>query len=224
MGLVLRSEKVLSLPDRVLLLSKDGREIPVDDSAAPIRQPDGALYGAVMVFRDVTRSRRAVEALRESELQFRTLADSIPNLAWWANADGYITWYNRRWYQVHGHHPPADGGLGLAKRARPGRCCPGCSNAGRYLSPLGNPSTWSFLCEGRTDGYCWFLTRVIPLRDGTGTVVRWFGTNTDVSEARAARDILTRSKEMLERLVDERTAKLRETIAEAGGLLLQHRA
>ena len=45
---------------------------------------------------------RAVEALHESEQQFRTLADSIPNLAWWANGDGYITWYNRRWYEYTG--------------------------------------------------------------------------------------------------------------------------
>ncbi|MHB9050219.1 MAG: GAF domain-containing protein [Pirellulales bacterium] len=48
---------------------------------------------------------RAEEALRESEEQFRTLADSIPNLAWWADGNGYITWYNRRWYEYTGTTP-----------------------------------------------------------------------------------------------------------------------
>src|SRR5664279_67441 len=51
-------------------------------------------------------------ALRESEQQFRTLADSIPNLAWWANGDGYITWYNRRWYEYTGTTPQQMEGWG----------------------------------------------------------------------------------------------------------------
>jgi len=52
------------------------------------------------------------EALRESEQQFRALADSIPNLAWWANGDGYITWYNQRWYEYTGTTPEQIEGWG----------------------------------------------------------------------------------------------------------------
>ena len=54
----------------------------------------------------------AEQSLRESEQQFRTLADAIPNLAWWANADGYITWYNRRWYEYTGTTPQQMEGWG----------------------------------------------------------------------------------------------------------------
>ena len=45
------------------------------------------------------------EALRESEAQFRTLANAIPQLCWMANADGWIFWYNERWYEYTGATP-----------------------------------------------------------------------------------------------------------------------
>jgi PAS domain S-box-containing protein len=50
--------------------------------------------------------------LHESEEQFSLLADSIPNLAWWANSDGYITWYNSRWYEYTGTTPEQMEGCG----------------------------------------------------------------------------------------------------------------
>ena len=52
------------------------------------------------------------ETQRESEDQFRILSNSIPNLAWWANADGYITWYNRRCYECTGTTPEQMEGWG----------------------------------------------------------------------------------------------------------------
>lgn len=61
---VLRLGAVVGLTNHTLLIAKDGREIPIDDSAAPIRQPDGPLFGVVLVFRDFTERKRAEEALR----------------------------------------------------------------------------------------------------------------------------------------------------------------
>ena len=75
--------------------------------------PDGCFQG---VLRDITERKRTEAALRESEQQFRSLADAIPQLAWMANADGWISWYNRRWYEYTGTTPGADGRLGLAER------------------------------------------------------------------------------------------------------------
>ena len=62
---VLRLGAVVDLANHTLLLAKDGREIPIDDSAAPIREPDGPLFGVVLVFRDFTERRRLEETLRE---------------------------------------------------------------------------------------------------------------------------------------------------------------
>jgi PAS domain S-box-containing protein len=55
---VLRHGVVTGLANHTLLLSRDGREIPIDDSAAPIRAADGRLLGVVMVFRDISERRR----------------------------------------------------------------------------------------------------------------------------------------------------------------------
>ncbi|MCX6925679.1 MAG: CHASE3 domain-containing protein, partial [Verrucomicrobia bacterium] len=109
---VLREGCAISLANHTALVTRDGKEIPIEDSAAPIRHSTGTVSGVVVVFHDVTEKRRAQAAVLESERQFRTLADSIPNLAWWANVDGYITWYNRRWYEYTGTTPQQMEGWG----------------------------------------------------------------------------------------------------------------
>jgi PAS domain S-box-containing protein len=67
---VLHSGTVAGLANHTLLISRDGREIAIDDSGAPIRQADGMIEGVVLIFRDVTAEKQAQKALRESEERF----------------------------------------------------------------------------------------------------------------------------------------------------------
>lgn len=75
---VLRSGKVVGLANHTLLLGRDGREIPIADSGAPIRDLDGAVVGVVLVFRDQSRERAAQKAVRDSEEFVRFILDSLP--------------------------------------------------------------------------------------------------------------------------------------------------
>ena len=74
---VLREGIVVGLANHTVLIAKDGTERPVDDSAAPIRDPKGKVAGIVMVFRDVTERRRAEAALRASEEKLRQQAQEL---------------------------------------------------------------------------------------------------------------------------------------------------
>lgn len=75
--MVLEKGVIVGLANHTILVAKDGTEIQIDDSGAPIRDPDGILRGVILVFRDITERRRAEEKLRKSEEQYRTLFNSI---------------------------------------------------------------------------------------------------------------------------------------------------
>ena len=194
------------------LIRKDGRRVELWISGEPIVQEDKVVSVHCTV-RDITERKRVETVLRESEEQFRTLADSIPNLAWWADGDGYITWYNRRWYEYTGTTPQQMQGWGWQGVHDPAML-PKVLERWKSSIATGEPFEMEFPLRGADGGYRWFLTRIIPLRDSSGKVLRWFGTNTDVSETREAREVLARGKQELERLVAERTAKLQELVGE----------
>ena len=74
---VLRERRVVALENHTALISRDGRETPIEDSAAPIVDSNGSISGVVLVFHDVAEKRRAQEALRESERRVRLKLESV---------------------------------------------------------------------------------------------------------------------------------------------------
>jgi PAS domain S-box-containing protein len=129
-------------------------------------------------------NQRAQETLRESEERFHSLAESIPNLAWWANADGYITWYNRRWYEYTGTVPEQMEGWGWQSVHDP-EVLPAVLETWTASIATGEPFDMEFPLRGADGMYRTFLTRAEPLKDSSGRVIRWFGTNTDISAIKA---------------------------------------
>lgn len=121
-----------------------------------------------------------------SEETFRTFIDNLPELAWTALADGYIDFYNRGWYEYTGTTFEEMQGWGWGKVHDP-EYLPKVTARWKESIATGQPFEMEFPLIGTNKLPRWFLTRVNPLRNKTGNIVRWFGTNTDVDDIRSAR-------------------------------------
>jgi len=158
----------------------------------------GEIGGIGIFSEDITERKRAEEALRESERQLRTLADTVPQLVWMAEADGNIFWYNQRWYDYTGTTAQEMAGWGWQSVHDP-KILPKVLEQWRSSLATGKPFEMEFPLRGADGVFRWFLTRVNPLPDSQGRIVRWFGTNTDIEESRRARQVAEESS----RLKDE---------------------
>jgi PAS domain S-box-containing protein len=163
---------------------KDGSKFAAEVISTPM--PDGNLLAMV---RDITERKKAEQAVRESEDQFRTMANSIPQLAWVARADGFITWYNQRWHDYTGTTAEQMEGWGWQSVHDP-EFLPRVVERWQTAIATGLPLEMEFPLR-RADGqFRRFLTRVQPLKDAEGKVVQWFGTNTDVDELKQMEESL----------------------------------
>jgi PAS domain S-box-containing protein len=135
--------------------------------------------GVTTFTRDVTEQRRAAEVLRTREAEYRALVNSIPTLAWMARPDGWIFWYNDRWYEYTGTTRQQVEGWGWQSVHDPATL-PAVLRRWRVSISTGEPFEMTFPLRGADGQFRPFLTRVVPVRDAEGHVTRWFGTNTDV--------------------------------------------
>ena len=143
---------------------------------------------------------------------FRLLADNVPTLCWVANGDGYIVWYNRRWHDYCGTTPRQMEGWGWQAVHDP-LVLPNVMARWTAAVSEGEPFEMVFPLRGADGVFRPFLTRVQPMRDVGGTVARWFGTNTDISDEIAAEDALRELNDELEQRVSAALAE-RKLLAE----------
>jgi len=160
--------------------------------------------------RDITECKQTELALLQSEEQFRTLADGIPHLCWMANTDGWIFWYNQRWYEFTGTTPEQMEGWGWQSVHDPERL-PQVLEQWKVSISSGDAFEMVFPLRSSDGVFRTFLTRVIPVCDRDGKVIRWFGTNTDISEQKRMQEALEEINRTLEvsiiKAVDEMRLK-----------------
>src|SRR5262245_33515434 len=147
---------------------------------------------------------QAEAALRESETRFRELADNISQFAWTADAKGWIYWYNKHWHDYTGTTLEEMQGWGWQKVHHPDHVD---RVVGRIRESFDTGTPWedTFPLRGRDGGYRWFLSRALPIRNEAGAVVRWFGTNTDITEQIEAEQALRELNDTLEQRVEAAT-------------------
>jgi PAS domain S-box-containing protein len=190
------------------LIKLDGTAIEVEVQGISISY-DGApaLYGSM---RDITERKRLEATILESEEKFRTMVNSIPQLAWIARTDGYILWFNQRWYEYTGTTPEQVEGRGWQSLYEP-VVLPMIMEKWQGAIDAGEPFEMESPLRGADGKSRIFLTRVQPLKDGRGRVLQWFGTNTDVDELKQAEEKIQQANNELERRVIIRTAELEAT-------------
>src|SRR5882724_8007888 len=153
-------------------LAKDGRLVDVSLTLSPVRDASGAIVGASKIARDITQRKKAEAALRISEALFRQLADAMPQIVWAARPDGYIDYYNQRWYDFTGFRE-SYGDESWKPILHPDdlqRCLDIYFDCIKTERPYQIEYRFK---DRRTNGYRWFLGRALPVRDDVGNVIRW---------------------------------------------------
>lgn len=182
------------------LLLPGGRWLHMYGSAIPLNDEKGEVRGAIAAFVDITKHIEAEKALRESEEKFRMLANHISQLAWMADNEGRIFWFNKRWLEYTGSTHEEVEGWGWTEKHHP-------DHLGRVLEKRkrawesGQPWEDIFPIRGSDGHYRWFLSRAVPIKDDDGNIIRWFGTNTDITGQREYEELLKRNNELFENLL-----------------------
>lgn len=166
-------------------LGQPGRARWVEATARPIMSADGRVVEVMLIHEDVTERLLADRQLRASEMRLKQLANTIPQMAWIADARGALEWYNDRWYEYTGTTPEEMEGWRWRSVVDP-QVLPQAEENWRHSIETGEPFQMTLPLRGRHGEYRPFFTLVAPLKDEAGRVVQWFGTNTDVSPLQEA--------------------------------------
>lgn len=133
---------------------------------------------------DAVERARVEQALRDKEEEFRAMADNIDQLAWICDETlGNVTWYNQRWLDFTGLDLEQMKGWDWSKVQHPDHVTRVVAGV-KQSSESGEPWDDTFPLRSKNGDYRWFLSRAVPIRNADGRIVRWFGTNTDVTEQR----------------------------------------
>lgn len=153
-----------------------------------------------VLFQDHTARRRAEAALRASEEQFRTLTRAMPNQAWTAQPNGELDWFNDEVFAYSGAAPGSLDGAGWAVIVHRDDVA---AASARWSAALqsGEGYETEFRLRRADGAYRWHLARAAPIRDESGDIIRWVGTNTDIHDQKEA-------AATLEQRVEERTRQL----------------
>ena len=151
----------------------------------PIRAADGSCTGVAVIGSDITRRKHTEEKLHASEVELQHTLDTIPNILWTSLPDGHIDYCSQNWLDFTGMTQEQIQGSGWMKALHPDD-----------VAHTGN--VWVEACRERKsyeveqrlrrfDGeYHWFLTRARPTFDETGNILKWYGSNTDITERKLA--------------------------------------
>ncbi|AWB06392.1 hybrid sensor histidine kinase/response regulator (plasmid) [Azospirillum humicireducens] len=185
----------------------DGRYHWIEANGRVEHAPDGTPLNFPGVLIDVECRRAAESALRESEERFRAAVQAVNGILWTNNARGEMQGEQPGWSALTGQSYDEYRGYGWARAVHPDDAQ---ASIDAWKAAVAESRTFIFEHRVRRHDGVWrrFSIRAIPLIESGGAIREWVGVHTDVTEQREAEAVLERSREELERLVQERTAQL----------------
>jgi PAS domain S-box-containing protein len=156
--------------------------------------------------RDVTQEHLQKDARNQRYVE--NMAEALPQIVWTARPDGELDYYNERWFAYTGMTIEQTQGWGWKPVLHADDLQP-CIDRWTEAYQSGRPYDIEVRLKRACDGlYRWHLCRALPVRDVSGSIVKWFGTCTDIDDQRRAQEALRETQQQLEERVSARTAEL----------------
>jgi PAS domain S-box-containing protein len=201
------------------LVRKDGSRFFATEVSKSLKDDARNHQGFVKIIRDITERKAMEEQLKAREAHSHQLADAMPQIAFTAEPDGHVDYFNQKWFDYSGFSEEQTYAPdGWAPILHP----EDQNTIGRWYEIVrkGEPfSAEERYKDRRTGAYRWFLRRALPVKNEAGQVIRWFGTATDITEQKETQLALAQTREELriyanglEAQVAERTEKLTATV------------
>ncbi len=171
-----------------------------DFAYSPLLNTDGLVDRVILTATDVTGQVQSRRLREETEIRFRQLADSMPQMVWVTLPDGYHEYFNQQWYDYTGltfEQTKADGWANVLHPDDVARTW----DVWRNCLKTGDLYQIEYRLRQADGQYRWFLGRATPAHNEAGEIMRWYGTCTDVDNQKRQADVL-------EHLVQQRTNDL----------------
>ena len=192
---------VFDINNHTLLVARDGNQVPIEGSAAPIRDDKGSITGGVIVFRDITARRQAEEKLKSSEERLKILFEFAPDAYYLHDLQGKYIGVNRAVEELIGYKREFLIGKNFLKLnlLHPDYIRKATINLAKNV--LGNPTGPDEFVFKRNDGNEIIVeTRTFPVKiEGKALVL---GLARDITQRKQAEDALKQSEERLKSILD----------------------
>jgi len=172
---------------------KDGTRVHVSIISGPV-SISGSQISEYVIYREITERKRAEEALQKSERNLAAIINTIPTTAWTARPDGYCDFLNQGWLDYTGLTAEKAQGWGWAEAIHP-------DDRKRLIEEWhsclasGTPVDTEARTRRFDNSYRWFLIRANPLKDESGNILKWYGTNIDIEDRKRGEEDL-RAREL----------------------------
>jgi PAS domain S-box-containing protein len=177
----------------------NGEEFPAEVSFGEMTADGRKIFTGFI--RDITEKKRAEEAVLASQDNLRLIIDTMPVLAWSAQADGRVDFFNQRWLNYTGLSPSQAENWGWAQAFHPDDM-PRVTVYWQSMMGTGESGQIEARLRQFDGNYRWFIIRAEPLRDESGAIVKWYGTNTDIDDRKRAEEAV-RERELNLRQITE---------------------